>query len=62
AFYYLRVIKLMYMDEPADNSPLIAETDHRVLVGLNGLAILVFGIVPQPLIDLCMVSISQSMR
>ncbi len=62
AFYYLRVIKLMYMDEPADNTPLIAETDHRVLVGLNGLAILVFGIVPQPLIDLCMASISQSMR
>ena len=62
AFYYLRVIKLMYMDEPVDESPLVAETDHRVLIGLNALAILVLGIVPQPLIDLCMASIGQSLR
>ncbi len=62
AFYYLRVIKLMYMDEPVDDTPLQGEADHRALIGVNSLAILVLGILPQPLIDLCMVSITQSMR
>jgi NADH-quinone oxidoreductase subunit N len=62
AFYYLRVIKLMYMDEPADDTPLEGEADHRVLVGLNALVLLFFGVAPQPLIDLCMASILQSFR
>lgn len=61
SFYYLRVIKLMYMDEPNDLSPIAAEADHRILMGLNGLAILVLGIVPQPLIDLCMFSVTRSL-
>ncbi len=62
AFYYLRVIKLMYMDEPEDTAPIVAEADHRILIGLNALAVLVLGILPQPLIDLCLASITQSMR
>jgi NADH-quinone oxidoreductase subunit N len=62
AFYYLRVIKLMYMDEPVDSTPIVAEMDHRLLIGFNGLAILALGIVPQPLIDLCVLSIAQSLR
>lgn len=62
AFYYLRVIKLMYMDEPADSAPLIADTDHRVLISVNGAAILALGILPQPLIDLCTMAITQSLK
>jgi NADH-quinone oxidoreductase subunit N len=62
AFYYLRVIKLMYMDEPADDTPLAGEADHRILVGLNALVLLFFGVMPQPLVDLCMASIVQSFR
>lgn len=62
AFYYLRVIKLMYMDEPDDITPLVGESDHRLLLSINGLLLLGLGIMPQPLIDLCTASIAQSLR
>jgi len=60
AFYYLRVIKLMYMDSPLDRTPLEPQFDARVLMSLNGLAVLALGVVPQPLLALCAVSIQQS--
>jgi NADH-quinone oxidoreductase subunit N len=62
AFYYLRIIKLMYMDEPDDVTPLVGESDHRLLLSINGLTLLGLGILPQPLIDLCTASIAQSLR
>ena len=40
AFYYLRVVKLMYFDEPADATPVAGHADMRVLLSLNGLALL----------------------
>lgn len=53
AFYYLRVIKLMYFDEPVDSSKLTASTDVRVALGINGFAVLALGIVPGPLMTAC---------
>jgi NADH-quinone oxidoreductase subunit N len=50
AFYYLRIVKLMYFDEPKDTAPLGGSIGVRVLMSLNGLALLIFGIVPQPLV------------
>lgn len=52
AFYYLRVIKLMYFDAPADQRPLVASLDLRVVLSLNGLLVLALGIFPQTLIVL----------
>jgi NADH-quinone oxidoreductase subunit N len=56
AFYYLRIVKLMYFDELRDSSqaamPLGGGLGVRVLMSANGLALLVFGIVPQPLVGL----------
>jgi NADH-quinone oxidoreductase subunit N len=52
AFYYLRVVKLMYFDAPVDTSPLAARSDLRVVLSLNGLAVLALGIFPQLLIAL----------
>ncbi len=60
AFYYLRVVKLMYFDPPEDASPIAPATDMRVLLSANGLAILLLGIVPQPLMALCLYAIEQS--
>ncbi len=57
AFYYLRVVKLMYFDEPRDASPVAGQRDMRLLLSANGLALLVIGIVPQPLMALCFVAI-----
>ena len=62
AFYYLRIIKLMYMDSPLDRTPLEPQFDTRVLLSLNGLAVLALGIVPEPLMALCAVSIRQSLN
>ncbi len=53
AFYYLRVIKLMYFDEPETAGDIVAGAEFRLLLSLNGLLILVLGIFPQGLIALC---------
>jgi NADH-quinone oxidoreductase subunit N len=53
AFYYLRIVKLMYFDAPTDASPLLARQDLRVVLSLNGLLVLALGIFPQALIALC---------
>jgi NADH-quinone oxidoreductase subunit N len=61
AFYYLRIVKLMYFDEPLDASPVEARADMRALLSANGLALLVFGILPQPLMGLCLYAIQFSL-
>jgi NADH-quinone oxidoreductase subunit N len=61
AFYYLRVVKLMYFDAPQDDSPIRAQPDVKLTLGLNGLAILALGILPEPLLALCSFSIRQSL-
>jgi len=60
AFYYLRVVKLMYFDDATDTTPIAARSDNRVLLSANGLALLLFGILPQPLMGLCVVALAQS--
>jgi NADH-quinone oxidoreductase subunit N len=61
AFYYLRLVKLMYFDEPLDVAPVRARSDVHLLMSINGLAVLVFGIVPGPLMSLCLYSIQVSL-
>ncbi len=53
AYYYIRIVKLMYFDEPADTAPIVAGTDVRALLSLNGAAIVLFGILPGGLMALC---------
>jgi NADH-quinone oxidoreductase subunit N len=53
AYYYLRVVKVMYFDEPADNAPILATADMRVALSVNGAFVLILGIVPQYLLALC---------
>jgi NADH-quinone oxidoreductase subunit N len=53
AFYYLRIIKLMYFDKAEDTSPLVAGGDTHVVLSLNGLAMLLLGIFPASLLSLC---------
>ena len=54
AFYYLRIVKLMYFDAPQDASPIVADSLNRALLAFNGLAVLVLGIVPGPLMTACL--------
>ncbi len=53
AFYYLRVVKVMYFDEAEDRSPIVASTEARAVLSANGLAVLVLGILPGGLMALC---------
>jgi NADH-quinone oxidoreductase subunit N len=57
AFYYLRVVKLMYFDDATDTAPLAAGGDMRLVMSANGLAVLVLGILPGPLMTLCLEAI-----
>jgi|SRR5882672_2240744 len=53
AFYYVRVVRIMYFDEPADTTPIVATQDMRVALTFNGLSMIVLGIAPQYLLALC---------
>ena len=53
AFYYLRVVKLMYFDEPQDKRSVDVRLDMGILLSANGLAVLLLGIFPQPLMQIC---------
>jgi NADH-quinone oxidoreductase subunit N len=54
AFYYLRVIKLMYFDDPQGSVPASAGAPGvRWALGLNAAAVLALGLLPGPLLDLC---------
>jgi NADH-quinone oxidoreductase subunit N len=54
AFYYLRVVKVMYFDEPPPGAHAIAATvDMRVALSVNGVLVLALGILPQYLLRLC---------
>ena len=57
AYYYLRVVKLMYFDDAVDAEPLPRVSGAGALLSANGLALLVFGVLPQPLMSLCLAAI-----
>lgn len=61
AYYYLRVVMLMYFEEPTERAaevPIIVSTDTLIAVSLNGLAALMLGLLPSFFIDLCRLSLS----
>jgi len=53
AFYYLRVVKVMWFDEGTDTSPIVASHDLRFTLTANGVLILLLGVLPQGLLALC---------
>lgn len=53
AFYYLRVVKVMYFDAPAGSSVLAAPFEVRAVLSLNGALLLILGLVPGGLMALC---------
>ena len=61
AFYYLRVVKLMYFDPPTDNAPIAASFDMRLVLSANGLAVALFGLFPQVLMSLCSFTLLRSL-
>ena len=60
AFYYLRVVKVMYFDAPHSHNaqPISAPADARIVLAINGALLLALGIAPGSLMTLCAQSIS----
>ncbi|MDN8613860.1 NADH-quinone oxidoreductase subunit NuoN [Variovorax ginsengisoli] len=53
AFYYIRVVKVMYFDAPVTASTVSAPRDVRTVLTVNGALILILGILPGGLMTLC---------
>lgn len=62
AFYYLRIVKLMYFDEPQDTTPIVVQPDVALVFSVNGLAMLVLGLMPQRLMELCAYAVAHSLQ
>ena len=60
AFYYLRVVKLMYFDDPVDAAPIEPRADTGILLSLNGIALLLLGVFPQSLMGWCVLALRHS--
>ncbi len=62
AFYYLRVVKLMYMDAPVDHSPIVAGQAMRSVLAVNAFVVLLLGLLPGAgLMGLCLHAIQRSL-
>jgi NADH-quinone oxidoreductase subunit N len=53
AFYYIRVVKVMYFDAPITATTVAAPADVRIVLTINGALVLVLGILPGGLMTLC---------
>ncbi len=61
AYYYLRIVKLMYFDAPESHEPIRIQPDSSLMISLNGLAVLALGIMPGWLMTVCGVAVEQSL-
>ena len=64
AFYYLRIVKTMYFDDPTPESAAIAlvgPTDMRVALSVNAVLVLVLGILPQYRLQMCANAVTRSL-
>ena len=60
AYYYLRVVMLMYFEEPTEsvaNTPIVVSPDMLIAVSINGSAALFLGLLPSFFIDICRISV-----
>ena len=61
AFYYLRLVKVMYFDEPVETAPIETNGEVRLLLSLNGAAVLIFGLLPGGLMAVCVDAIGKAL-
>ena len=59
AFYYLRVVKVMYFEEPSSTATVSAPLDVRFVLSVNGALVLILGLLPSGLMTLCAQAIVQ---
>lgn len=62
AFYYIRVIKVMYFDAPAQSAPIVPAKDVQLFLSINAALLVVVGLFPSGLFDLCQNAIGQMLK
>jgi NADH-quinone oxidoreductase subunit N len=60
AFYYLRIVKVMYFDEPTDTALIVAPIEMRAVLTINAFAIIGLGLFPGALMSVCLSAIQRS--
>ena len=60
AFYYLRIVKTVYFDEPVDTHALSPLPSAHALLAINGALVLLLGLLPGPLMSLCASAVKQA--
>jgi len=61
AYYYLRVVKTVYFDEPTDTSAPEGRGGAMALMSFNGALVLFLGILPGPLMAVCLEAVRQAL-
>ena len=61
AFYYLRVVKVMYFDEPITATTVSAGADVRIVLTINGALVMLLGLFPSGLMALCADAITKTL-
>jgi NADH-quinone oxidoreductase subunit N len=51
----------MWFDEASDTTPLAVYSDKGIVLALNGLAVVVLGMIPGPLLNACMAAMSKTL-
>ncbi len=54
AYYYIRVVKVMYFEKPKDTEPFVCTSGEKIVFSINGLLVLLLGIFPGFLFQLCL--------
>lgn len=62
AFYYLRIVKLMYFDDPQDHTPIVNRAEMNMVLSVNALGLLALGMMPQRLMEICAYAITRSLQ
>ena len=61
AYYYLRLVKVMYFDAPIETAPIHATRDVRAILSVNGAAVLLLGLLPGGLMAMCVQAIVKTL-
>ncbi|MDQ2823152.1 MAG: NADH-quinone oxidoreductase subunit NuoN [Pseudomonadota bacterium] len=61
AFYYLRVVKTMWFDEAVDATPIHTPLDMQVALSINGIAVVLLGLLPGALLGACMNAMTKTL-
>ncbi len=62
AFYYLRIVKLMYFDESKIVAPINAPIEVQLVLSVNAFALLAMGVLPQTLMQICGLAVARSLQ